>query len=103
MQNNIILYQTENQNVTINVTFQNESFWLSQKMIAQLFDVDRSVITKHIKNIFDTGELVENSVCANFAHTAKDGKNYNTNFYNLDVIIAVGYRVNSKQAILFRN
>lgn len=102
MQNNIILYQSENKNVTINVTFQNETFWLSQKMIADLFGVDRTVVTKHLKNIFETNELVENSVCAIFAHTAEDGKTYKTNFYNLDAIIAVGYRVNSKQATQFR-
>ena len=65
--------------------------------MAELFEVDRSVITKHLKNIFEEGELVENSVCAKFAHTAADGKNYKTNFYNLDAIIAVGYRVNSKK------
>lgn len=102
MQNNIIFYQTENQKVTINVTYQNESFWLSQKLIAQLFGVDRTVITKHLKNIFETDELIEDSVSAIFAHTAEDGKNYQTKFYNLDAIIAVGYRVNSKQATQFR-
>ena len=90
MQNNIILYQTENQNVTINVTYQNESFWLSQKMIAQLFGVDRTVISKHLKNIFEIQELFEISVSAIIAHTAEDGKNYKTKFYNLDAIIAVG-------------
>lgn len=102
MQNNIVFYQTEKQNVTINVTYLNESFWLSQKMIAQLFGVDRTVITKHLKNIFETNELDENSVSAIFAHTAEDGKNYKTKFYNLDAIIAVGYRVNSKEATQFR-
>lgn len=102
MQNNIVFYQTEKQNVTINVTYFNESFWLSQKMIAQLFGVDRTVITKHLKNIFETNELEENSVSAIFAHTAEDGKNYKTKFYNLDAIIAVGYRVNSKEATQFR-
>ncbi|WP_026711399.1 virulence RhuM family protein [Flavobacterium filum] len=102
MQNTIVFYQSEKQNVTINVTYLNESFWLSQKMIAQLFGVDRTVITKHLKNIFETNELNEDSVSAIFAHTAEDGKNYNTKFYNLDAIIAVGYRVNSKEATQFR-
>lgn len=80
----------------------DETVWLSQKLIALLFDVDRTVITKHLKNIFDTHELEEDSVCAFFAHTAEDGKNYNTKHYNLDAIIAVGYRVNSKRATAFR-
>lgn len=102
MQNTIVFYQSDSKNVTINVTYVNESFWLSQKMIAQLFGVDRTVITKHIKNIFETNELNEDSVSAIFAHTAEDGKKYNTKFYNLDVIIAVGYRVNSKEATQFR-
>ncbi|MBC8882685.1 virulence RhuM family protein [Flavobacterium piscinae] len=102
MQNTIVFYQSEKKNVTINVTYLNESFWLSQKMIAHLFGVDRTVITKHIKNIFETNELYEDSVSAIFAHTAEDGKKYNTKFYNLDVIIAVGYRVNSKEATQFR-
>ena len=102
MENNIILYQTDSKNISINVTFQNENFWLSQKLIAQLFGVERSVVTKHLKNIFDSDELEEKAVCAIFAHTAIDGKTYNSNFYNLDAIIAVGYRVNSKQATQFR-
>lgn len=80
----------------------DETVWLSQKLIALLFDVDRTVITKHLKNIFDTHKLEEDSVCAFFAHTAEDGKNYNTKHYNLDAIIAVGYRVNSKRATAFR-
>lgn len=102
MQNTIVFYQSEKQNITVNVTYLNESFWLSQKMIAQLFGVDRTVITKHLKNIFETNELNEDSVSAIFAHTAEDGKNYNTKFYNLDAIIAIGYRVNSKEATQFR-
>jgi hypothetical protein len=70
--------------------------------MASLFDIDRTVITKHLKNIFSEGELDENSVCANFAHTAGDGKRYQTKYYDLDAIIAVGYRVNSKKATQFR-
>lgn len=86
----------------IEVMVKDETVWLSQKLIALLFDADRSVITKHLKNIFDTQELEEDSVCAFFAHTAEDGKNYNTKYYNLDAIISVGYRVNSKRATAFR-
>ena len=99
---NIILYEMENKQETVSVTFKDETFWLTQKAMSELFGVDRTVITKHLNNIFDDEELDKNSVCANFAHTATDGKNYNTNFYNLDAIIAVGYRVNSKQATRFR-
>ncbi len=86
----------------IEVRYENETIWLSQKLIAKLFDMERSVITKHLKNIFASGELEQDSVCANFACTAADGKNYNTQFYNLDAIISVGYRVNSTRAIQFR-
>lgn len=86
----------------IEVLVEDETVWLSQKLIATLFDVDRTVITKHLKNIFDTHELEEDSVCAFFAHTAEDGKNYNTKYYNLDAIISIGYRVNSKRATAFR-
>ncbi len=82
--------------------YSGETFWLTQKRLAELFSVDRSVITKHLQNIFLTQELEEESVCAIFAHTAEDGKTYQTNFYNLDAIIAVGYRVNSIQATQFR-
>ena len=86
----------------IEVRYQNETIWLTQKLMAELFGVDRSVITKHLKNIFKDKELDEKSVCATFAHTARDGKTYNTRFYNLDAIISVGYRVNSVRATQFR-
>ena len=99
---NLLLYSTAEQNVKVSVYFQNGSFWLTQKNIAELFGVDRSVITKHFKNIFETNELVEDSVCAKIAHTAEDGKTYSTNFYRLEAILAVGYRVNSMQATDFR-
>ena len=79
----------------IEVRVQNGDVWLTQKAISQLFDVDRSVVTKHISNIFKEGELDENSVCAKFAQTADDGKTYNYKFYSLAAIIAVGYRINS--------
>lgn len=102
MQNNIIFYQTENKTITINVTFQNDSFWLSQKMIAQLFDCTTDNVSLHFKNIFSSEELNPESVTEEFSATASDGKNYKTKFYNLDAIIAVGYRINSKQATQFR-
>jgi len=86
----------------IRVNLDKETIWLAQKQIAALFDTERSVITKHLKNIFKDNELNEKSVCANFAHTAKDGKIYKTQFYSLDAIISVGYRVNSNKATQFR-
>lgn len=87
----------------VQVVIKDNSLWCTQKAMAQLFGVERSVITKHLKNIFDTHELNEESVCANFAHTAEDGKNYNTKFYHLDAIIAAGYRVSSPKATRFRH
>ncbi len=86
----------------IEVRVQDNDVWLTQKAIGELFDVDRSVITKHLKNIFTERELVEISVCAKFAHTADDGKTYQYKFYNLSAIMAVGYRVNSEKATAFR-
>ena len=79
----------------IEVRVQNGDVWLTQKAISQLFDVDRSVITKHLSNIFKEGELDENSTCANFAQVADNGKTYNYKFYSLAAIITVGYRINS--------
>lgn len=86
----------------IQVLYKDETIWATQKAMATLFDVDRSVITKHLKNIFDSNELTMEQVCAKFAHTAEDGKTYQTQFYNLDAIISVGYRVNSIRATQFR-
>ncbi|WP_208596405.1 virulence RhuM family protein [Desulfonatronospira thiodismutans] len=80
----------------------DETVWLTQKQIAALFEAERSVVTKHIGNIFRSGELDREAVCAKFAHTAEVGKTYRTTFYNLDVIIAVGYRVNAKRGTQFR-
>ena len=97
-----LLYTTPNGDVKIEILFHDENVWLTQKRMGELFNIDRSVITKHLKNIFNTNELEESSVCAKIAHTAEDGKKYNTNFYNLDAIISVGYRVNSLQATQFR-
>lgn len=87
----------------IEVRVQDHDVWLTQKAIAQLFDVDRSVVTKHLKNIFEEKELDENSVCAKFAQTADDGKTYQYKFYSLAAIIAVGYRTNSERATQFRS
>lgn len=86
----------------IEVRVQNQDVWLTQKAIAQLFDVDRSVVTKHLKNIFESEELNESAVCAKFAQTADDGKTYQYKFYSLSAIIAVGYRINSARATQFR-
>ncbi|MBU0910088.1 MAG: virulence RhuM family protein [Proteobacteria bacterium] len=98
----IILYQSENGRAALDVRLQDETVWLSQKQLSSLFETERSVITKHINNIFRTEELDEKAVCAKFAHTAADNKTYRTNYYNLDVIIAVGYRVNAKRGTQFR-
>ncbi len=100
--NEILLYTTPNGKVKVEIYIKDETVWLTQQKIADLFGVDRTVVTKHLKNIFAEGELKEDSVCAIFAHTASDGKKYNTQFYNLDVIISAGYRVNSARATAFR-
>jgi len=86
----------------IEVRVAEETVWLTQKLIGVLFEKGRSTITEHLKNLFDTGELTETAVCRDFRHTAGDGKDYTTRFYNLDAIIAVGFRVNSARAIQFR-
>jgi hypothetical protein len=101
-QSNIILYSTPKGLVNIEVVFHNETFWLTQKRMAELFGVEVPAISKHIKNIFDSQELSESSVISKMETTAKDGKSYLTTFYNLDLVIAVGYRVNSYQATQFR-
>ena len=98
----IILYQTEDNQTRVQVRLDGQTAWLTQAQMAELFQRERSVITKHIRNIFEEGELVEKSVCANYAQTAADGKNYQTVYYNLDVIIAVGYRVKSHRGTQFR-
>ncbi|WP_303816715.1 virulence RhuM family protein [Selenomonas ruminantium] len=87
---------------SIEVRVQDGDVWLTQKAMGELFDIDRSVVAKHLKTIFDSGELEKNSVCAKFAQTADDGKTYQYNFYKLSAIIAVGYKVNSQRAIQFR-
>lgn len=99
---NVIVYQVENESVSTNVLFKDETFWMTQKDMAKLFDVNIPAISKHLKNIFESGELVISAVISKMETTAEDGKIYQTNFYNLDAIIAVGYRVNSKKATQFR-
>ena len=98
--NEIILF--ENQDVKLEVSLKDETVWLTQKQMAELFDKDRRTITRHIQNIYKDEELDENSVCSFFEHTAEDGKKYKVQYYNLDMIISVGYRVKSKNGILFR-
>jgi len=99
---NFVIFKIEDAKVNIDVKFQDETLWLTQKQMAELFEKGRSTITEHLKNIFETEELIENRVCRNFRHTANDGKNYTTKYYNLQAIIAVGYRVNSHRATEFR-
>ena len=99
---NIIFYQSETGNQMIEVLYDSEDFWLNQKTMAELFSVKVNTINYHLKEIFNSGELNEDSVIRKIRITASDGKKYNTNFYSLDAIIAVGYRVNSFEATQFR-
>lgn len=101
-QNNLLIYKDKNGDIVVDAIYKDETLWLSQKSMAKVFEVDRTVITKHLKNIFTDGELDKDTVCAKIAHTAEDGKIYQIEFYNLDAIISVGYRVNSKKATEFR-
>ena len=96
------VYQNEDGSIALDVTLKSDSVWLSLAQMEQLFGRDRSVIGKHVNNVFKDGELVRESVGANFAHTAADGKTYKVIRYNLDVIISVGYRVKSPQGVKFR-
>jgi hypothetical protein len=104
MKNEIILYRPNEaaEHIEIRLDEDNETFWLSLNQIASLFDRDKSVISKHLKNIFNDNELDKNSVVAKFATTSSDGKRYNVEYYNLDAILSVGYRVNSKKGTQFR-
>lgn len=97
----IVLYQPD-ESIKMEVRMENETVWLTQAQIAELFGTRRQAITKHLKNVFESKELEENSVCSILELTASDGKNYKTKFYNLDAILSVGYRVNSRNATLFR-
>jgi len=98
----IILYNTPDGHIRVEVMYAGETFWLTQKRMAELFGCTTDNISLHLKNIFKENELEQKSVTEEFSVTAADGKNYNTKFYNLDAIIAVGYRVNSLQATQFR-
>lgn len=101
--NEIILYQSGNQSVHIEVRFKDETVWLTQAQIAELFGVKRPAITKHLINVYKSGELMENSTCSILEHMGADGvQKYKTKYYNLDVILSVGYRVNSINATQFR-
>jgi len=97
-----LLYTTPNGKVKVEIFLRDKTIWLTQDKVALLFGVQRPAITKHLKNIFETGELREDSVSSILEHTAEDGKTYKTKFYNLDTIISVGYRVNSTKATHFR-
>ncbi len=97
-----LIFQAQSQANGVEVFYRNETLWLTQKAMAVLFDVGVPAISKHLKNIFEDGELLENSVISKMETTASDGKNYQTNFYNLDAVISVGYRVNSTRATQFR-
>ena len=93
----LIVYQSKNnENISVEVLYDNEDFWLTQKSMSKLFNVEINTINYHLKEIFKTNELKEESVIRKIRITANDGKNYNTNFYSLDAIIAVGYRVNAQ-------
>ena len=102
MENEMLIYRSADGSIKIDVRMGEETVWLTQDQMAALFDRDKSVISRHLKNIFEEHELSENSVVAKFATTAADGKSYDTNYYNLDVIISVGYRVKSHQGTQFR-
>jgi death-on-curing family protein len=98
----IIIFQTVDKQTQVEVKFENETVWLTLNQVSTLFNRDKSVISRHIRNVFNEGELIKDAVVAKNATTASDGKQYNVEYYNLDVIISVGYRVNSKQGTQFR-
>ena len=98
----ILLYQAEDGSTKIQVRLQEDTVWLTQAQLCELFQKSKATISEHIKNIFQEGELTFDSVVRNFRTTAEDGKSYDTNFYNLDVIISVGYRVKSLQYPVFK-
>lgn len=98
----LVIFKAQNGNIKLNVNIENETVWLSLDQMSELFERDKSTISRHIKNIFKDGELSQNSVVANFATTASDGKVYDVTFYDLDVIISVGYRVKSQRGVEFR-
>ncbi len=101
-QSDFIIFKTQDEKISVDVRFENETVWLTQDQMAMLFDKAKSTISEHIKHIFKESELDKNSVVRNFRTTAADGKNYEINYYNLDVIISVGYRVKSLRGTQFR-
>lgn len=101
-ESNMIIFKTDDNQISVDVRFHNESVWLTLDQMSSLFERDKSTISRHIKNVFSEGELERNSVVANFATTALDGKEYMVDYYNLDVIISVGYRVKSQRGVQFR-
>lgn len=101
-QSSIVIYRAQDGQLAIDVKLENETVWLTQEQMAELFDKARNTITEHINNIFKEGELPENLVCRFFRRTANDGKVYEVKYYNLDVIISVGYRVKSQRGTQFR-
>ena len=98
----ILFYKTDNGDVRVEILLYQENLQLTQAKMAELFEVQKAAISKHLKNIFESGELLEESVVSKMETTDSDGKRYNINYYNLDAIIAVGYRVNSRKATMFR-
>lgn len=101
-EHDVVIYTGPKGNVSLRAQIEKDTIWATQEQMSQLFGTKRPAVTKHIKNIIKEGELKENAVCSILEHTARDGKTYKTQFYNLDAIIAVGYRVNSKYATQFR-
>ena len=102
MNNDIVIFKNGELELEVSVSEDRETVWLTQKQIAELFGKDRRTITRHIQNIYKDNELKQDSVCSFFEHTGSDGKNYKVQFYNLDMILAVGYRVKSQNGIVFR-
>ena len=98
----VVIYQDDSEKIRVQALLYDETLWLTQKLMAELFDTTKQNISKHLKRIFEDGELIENSVVNDLLTTASDGKSYQTKLYNLDAVIAVGYRVNSKRATSFR-
>ena len=98
----IVLFEAEDKSIILPVAVENETVWLSLDQMSELFQRDKSTISRHIKNVFSEGELDKSSVVVNFATTASDGKTYRVDYYNLDVIISVGYRVKSQRGVEFR-
>ncbi len=101
-QTELVIFKSAKGQVKLRGDFHHQTLWATQAEISEIFGVERSVVTKHIRNVFKDEELEENAVCAKFAHTASDGKTYQVQSYNLDIILSVGYRTNSTRAIEFR-